>query len=30
MSEANNSQADGNKIVFPDFAELWKEDVTAK
>ncbi len=25
MSEAQNSQADGNKIIFPDFVELWKE-----
>lgn len=25
MSEKTNSQADGNKIIFPDFAELWKE-----
>lgn len=25
MSDANNSQADGKKIVFPDFPELWKE-----
>lgn len=25
MSDVNNSQADGKKIVFPDFAELWKE-----
>lgn len=25
MSEMNNSQADGNKLIFPDFAELWKE-----
>jgi len=25
MSEVNSSQADGKKIVFPDFAELWKD-----
>ncbi len=25
MSEEKNSQADGNKIILPDFAELWKE-----
>jgi len=25
MSDMNNSQADGNKIIFPDFTELWKE-----
>lgn len=25
MSEDNDSQADGKKIIFPDFAELWKE-----
>lgn len=25
MSEAKNSQTDGNKIIFPDFVELWKE-----
>lgn len=25
MSEGHNSQADGNKIIFPDFSELWKD-----